>query len=221
MNLLSYSSILFDCDGVILDSNSIKSSSFYKTAAKYCKKSAQNLLEYHQQNGGISRYVKFKYFINNILPLTPDNNEQQDIPSINVLLSEYAQQLKEKLLICPIAEGLDLLREETSQADWYVITGGDENEVKEIFRQRKIDKYFNMGIHGSPKSKKEIIEKLIAEKKIQYPAIFLGDSTYDYRVAKQFGIDFIFISGWTELENWHKFVTDKSIKHVEKLKNLK
>lgn len=220
MNLLNYASILFDCDGVILDSNKIKSSSFYNTAAKYCESAALQLLEYHKLNGGISRYVKFQYFINEILPFNLDIDKQQDIPLLNTLLHQYAQQLKEKLLICPVAEGLDLLRQETSKTDWYVITGGDEDEVKEIFRLRKIDKYFNMGIHGSPKSKDEIMTNLISEKKIRFPAIFLGDSIYDYRIASKFGIHFIFISGWTELKDWDQFVRAKSINHTEKIKNL-
>ena len=220
MNLLDYSSILFDCDGVVLDSNKIKSSSFYNTAAKYCESSALQFLKYHQRNGGISRYVKFKHFIDNILPLSSDNISYQDAPSVNTLLEQYAQNIKEKLLICSIAESLCSLRRETKQADWYVITGGDENEVKEIFKTRKIDQYFNKGIYGSPKSKEENITKLMIEKKIRYPAVFLGDSSYDYRVACKFGIDFIFISEWTELENWEQFVKDNSIKHAKMLKNL-
>jgi len=220
MNLLNYSSILFDCDGVILDSNKIKSSSFYNTAARYCEISAKQLLEYHKINGGISRYVKFKYFIENILPLSPNNSKIENVPSIENLTKEYAKELRDKLDTCSIAENLNMLRKETAKADWYVITGGDENEVKEVFKRRNIDQYFDMGIYGSPSSKFEIITKLIAEKKLQQPAVFLGDSIYDYKAAKHFGIDFIFISAWSEVNNWEKFVEDNSINHVKKLKDL-
>ena len=78
MNKLdSYKSFIFDCDGVILNSNKIKSNAFYEVASKYGKKEAKKLVNYHINNGGISRYKKFEYFSNNILLDKTYNKEKK------------------------------------------------------------------------------------------------------------------------------------------------
>ena len=63
-------SIVFDCDGVLLNSNKIKTQAFYKCALPYGEKYATMLADYHIENGGISRNYKFKYLTIFILRLT-------------------------------------------------------------------------------------------------------------------------------------------------------
>lgn len=218
MNLLQYSSILFDCDGVILNSNKIKSASFYHTAAKYCEDSAKELLDYHRKNGGVSRYIKFQYFLDRILPKYCVNNIKK--PSLSKLLLEYKIRVEREILKCTIAEGLSTLREKTKNSDWLVITGGDQEEVRTIFKKRNIYGYFNKGIYGSPKSKEDILTNLFEMKKITQPSVFLGDSIYDYKVAKKFNLDFIFISEWTEVERWEEFVESNTLSHTSCIQNL-
>ena len=62
-----YSTLLFDCDGVILDSNRLKTSAFFTAALPYGMRAAEALVEYHRENGGISRYRKFTYFLQEIV----------------------------------------------------------------------------------------------------------------------------------------------------------
>ena len=54
----NYSHLFFDCDGVILNSNKVKTNAFYKIALEYGDESAKKLVNYHIQNGGISLYTK-------------------------------------------------------------------------------------------------------------------------------------------------------------------
>ena len=54
--------ILFDFDGVIHDSNTVKTDGFRTIFNKYPKNIVENLVEYHEANGGISRYSKIRYF---------------------------------------------------------------------------------------------------------------------------------------------------------------
>ena len=68
VDLSHYNSIIFDCDGVILNSNTVKSDSFYSSALPFGEKAADLLLRYHLENGGVSRYVKFRYLISDIAP---------------------------------------------------------------------------------------------------------------------------------------------------------
>ena len=53
-------SIVFDCDGVVLNSNKLKTQAFYNAALPYGEKAAIALVSYHIKNGGISRNHKFE-----------------------------------------------------------------------------------------------------------------------------------------------------------------
>ena len=58
IDINKYDCFIFDCDGVILDSNKIKTEAFFSLALPYGKGIAKLLVDYHTQNGGISRYLK-------------------------------------------------------------------------------------------------------------------------------------------------------------------
>ncbi len=68
MNVNSYSTLVFDCDGVVLDSNRVKTEAFRIAAGLWGAEPASALVAYHVANGGISRYVKFAHFLDQILP---------------------------------------------------------------------------------------------------------------------------------------------------------
>jgi len=56
-----YKTLVFDCDGVVLNSNKIKTQAFYEATKQFGHESAQALVDYHVANGGISRYAKFEW----------------------------------------------------------------------------------------------------------------------------------------------------------------
>ena len=88
INLIQYQTLIFDCDGVILNSNKIKTQAFYDVAKVYGHKPAQILKDYHIQNGGISRYKKFEYLLTNILQKPIKKQE------LSELLSNFSKEVK-------------------------------------------------------------------------------------------------------------------------------
>ena len=62
MELSKYKTWFFDCDGVLLDSNQLKSDAYYQVGLPYGKENAQALVEYNKRLGGVTRFEKFKYF---------------------------------------------------------------------------------------------------------------------------------------------------------------
>ena len=52
------------------------------------------------------------------------------------------------------------------------------------------------------------------------PAIFFGDAEYDIKTAKNFNLDFIFISGWSDFSAWEETVKRENILTVKHLKDL-
>ena len=214
MELFPYATVIFDCDGVLLNSNSVKSKAFYEVALPYGKTCAKELLRFHKKNGGISRNKKFDYFVNNIV------SQENDRIDVRELLRLYSKLSYEGLLDCEICEGLYTLRRNTLDIPWLVVSGGNENEVQKVLKQKGIYDYFDNGIFGSPKSKEQIFKGLIERGIIKFPAVFLGDSRYDYEVASEFGVDFIFIYGWTEFEEWEKFCGDNMVRATKNVGDL-
>ena len=219
MDLADYNSIVFDCDGVILDSNKTKSQSFYSVAFAYNEESASELYSYHVSNGGISRYVKFQYYIDYILPKYR-GRLKKDFPSLQCLLTKYSDLTFEGLMNCQMASSLDLLREQTRDSRWMIASGGDQEELRNVFKKRQIDKYFDMGIFGSPAKKMDILQSSIEKNLIMLPAIMIGDSKYDFLSAESAGLDFLFVSDWTELDDWQSFLVDNNLPSIGSLSQL-
>lgn len=210
----NYQSLIFDCDGVILNSNKIKTQAFYDVSLKYGHNVAQELRDYHIRNGGVSRYKKFEYLLSNIV------NEKPDSTVLNDLLKSFAREVKKSLLKCEVAVGLNELREKTIHTKWLIVSGGDQAELRQVFSQRGLDKYFNGGIFGSPDTKETIIEREVKNQNISPPSIFLGDSKYDYQVASKYGLDFLFISGWTDVSDWEGYIKENNIQYTTNISDL-
>jgi phosphoglycolate phosphatase-like HAD superfamily hydrolase len=205
VDLAQYQTLVFDCDGVILNSNKIKTQAFYEVAKVYGHEPAQKLKEHHVKNGGISRYQKFEYLLTNILQKTVNKKE------IEELLSNFSKEVNKALLVCEVAKGIKELRDKTRNTKWLIVSGGDQSELREIFKQRKLDGYFDGGIFGSPDDKVTILENEIKKRNIIGKSLFLGDSMYDYKAARTVQMDFIFLSRWTEMSEWNFFLNNSHL----------
>jgi phosphoglycolate phosphatase-like HAD superfamily hydrolase len=213
MDISQYATLIFDCDGVILDSNKIKTAAFYNAALPYGQDAAEALVNYHEQNGGISRYVKFEYFLEEILGL------EAETKTINNLLSSFVSEVKEELTVCPISLGLKDLRK-NSNSNWLVVSGGDQKELRCIFSERNLTENFNCGIFGSPETKDVILSREIDNGNIKFPALFIGDSKYDYQAAKAKNIDFVFAYDWTEVKDWREYCNENGLEVIKNLAQL-
>lgn len=220
LSVTGYTTLVFDCDGVVLDSNKVKTEAFYQATLPYGEAAARAMVDYHVANGGVSRYKKFAYFLEQIAPnIVPSYAEQQG-PNLETLLQAYAGHVREGLLRCVVAPGLEALREQTPDARWLIVSGGDQAELRDVFASRGIAEWFDGGIFGSPDTKDEILARELASGNIQPPALFLGDSKYDYHAASAAGLDFVFLSGWSEVERWEEWVNQQKIKSVASLSEL-
>lgn len=201
IDITKYKTIVFDCDGVVLDSNVVKTEAYFRTAKNLgaTDAQAQALVDYHVNLGGISRYHKFDYYIREILfqPVTET--------AIQALLDDFSKELETGLMQCDLAKGLFDLRTATPNANWMILSGGDQQEIRTLFAKRKIDHMFDGGLFGSPDNKDEVLTREIANANIQLPALFVGDSKYDFEAANRAGLDFIFLSDWTEVPDWQEF----------------
>lgn len=213
-NKLAYRTFVFDCDGVVLDSNRLKTEAFRTAALPYGGEAAEKLVDYHVENGGISRFVKFRYFLENLIPQGAVG------PDLESLLNGYAEAVRQGLLECDIAEGLTELRKVTGDARWLIVSGGSQAELRDVFSERGIDAWFDGGIFGSPDNKDEILSRELKSGNIALPALFIGDSIYDYRAASTAELDFVFATYWTEVPGWQEFVTEHHVDTISSINEL-
>lgn len=191
--------MLFDCDGVILDSNKVKTAAFFEAARPYGELAATALVDYHKKHGGVSRYKKFEYFLQHIVGMEVWQS------SVEQLLEVFAREVRKGLLVCQVNPALEALRAATLNSRWLVVSGGDQDELRDVFLSRKLAHLFDGGIFGSPDTKETIISRELSNSNIKSPALFIGDSKYDYEAALSAGIDFVFVSEWSEFANWQAY----------------
>jgi len=208
IDISQYKTLVFDCDGVVLDSNKVKSDAFYKAALPYGENAAHTLLEYHKNTGGVSRYKKFRYFLDSIV------ESELDGYGYEALLEAYANAVMQGMLECDVTHDIQTLREATKDKKWLIVSGGDQEELRGIFKKRELDTLFDGGIFGSPDTKEVILEREISNTNIELPALFLGDSKYDREASLASGLDFVFVSEWTEVKDWEKWVDENRIDQV-------
>jgi len=215
-NLDKYKTVIFDCDGVVLNSNFIKAKCFYLSVKDLGDKLAKDFINYHKNQGGLSRVKKYDYLIDNILPkykiLVKDKRLFH-----KELISKYELLLQSHILKADLSPFLKKLREQNNSLDWIMISGSNQIELREILKTKGIYEFFNLGIFGSPPSKESLLKENIIQNKIKFPAIFLGDSKLDYYSAKKYDIDFLFLYEWTDLSNWKKFCSKNSINYAKNL----
>lgn len=210
----SFNTYVFDCDGVLLDSNRVKTEAFYHAALPYGEPAAQAFIDYHKANGGISRQKKFEYFFLNILNLSalPEDKYQK-------ALNDYGKLTAEGLVRCEVLPGvLEFLTSLPAQAKKFVVSGGAQDEVRWVLEAKGLATFFD-GIYGNPVDKLTLVKNLDL-KDSDYPGIFFGDARYDHEVAKANGLDFIFLSAVSDFDGWEEYVESHSLPAFESFTSL-
>ena len=207
---------MFDCDGVVLDSNITKIDSYFRTAKKLgaTDVQAQMLVDHHVKFGGISRYPKFVWYIEKVL------NEKTTKTAVQEYLDAFSLAVKRGLMRCKIADGLHALRNKIPDAKWLVVSGGDQQEIRDLFDKRELAHLFDSGLFGSPDNKDEILVREKENGNIKFPALFIGDSKYDYESSTRAGLDFIFLSDWTDVPDWKAFCAEHQIHVCRNIQSL-
>lgn len=202
--LAKYQTWLMDCDGVLLDSNRLKTDAFREVALAFGEPAAEQLVAYHVEHGGVSRHVKFRVLQERILGQAFDERLQER------LLAAFSAKTKALLLQCPITEGclelLDAIARRGATA--FVVSGGDQDDLREVFTARGLARYF-AGIYGSPQTKPAIVDALRASHACVAPVVFVGDARADHQAAEHAGAAFIFVHRYSEMASWRQYMAER------------
>ena len=192
--------IIFDCDGVILDSVDIKTRAFASLFEEYGKEAVKLITDYHLLHGGVSRFEKFKYFFREHLGRQITEHEMQTLDK------RFTKAALTALLKTPFIPGAkEFITTHHEKWPLYVASGAPEHELRFIFEHLGLTEYFH-GIHGSPTPKDAILARIVQENKIKPEhALMIGDSYTDLAAAKAVGTRFL---GVGEFEPPHPWMHD-------------
>lgn len=177
--------IFFDFDGVILDSVDCKTQAFEAMYTQYGQEIANQVKKYHLENGGVSRFEKFKYWHKKHLG--------KDITDLELdeLTEEFSQIVVHQVLASNQIEGaINFIKKAHDKYKFWIITGTPTNEIKLITDRLGISQYF-LGIYGSPSKKKHWVDYILNEHKLDpKETLFLGDAMTDYQAAQHGNLNF-------------------------------
>jgi len=185
--------ILFDFDGVILDSMPIREFGFSEIFQSYKKEDVAKLLVFHNQNGGWSRFVKIRYFYENIL------NQNILDSEVQIYAEKFSQIMRKELVNKKylISETVQFLDWAESKYNLHIVSGSEDKELNYLCEKLDVAKYFQT-ISGSPTKKIILVQNIL--EKFRYKkseTILIGDSINDFEASKENNIKFY---GFNNLE---------------------
>lgn len=135
----NYKVIIWDFDGVIMDSMPIRGLGFEKVLASYPREQVEELLAFHEENGGLSRYVKFRYFFEQIRKQEISEDEVIELAkSFNRIMLSLL--IDEKLLI---NDSVEFIRKNADKYEMHIASGSDGVELNEICKGLNLSLFLN------------------------------------------------------------------------------
>lgn len=202
MIAMGYRYVIFDFDGVLAETNEIRFQGFTELFRDLPDDVMTRFMDFVRANGGLSRYAKIRHLYENILLRPTSGNE------VDELARRYSEIVMKKVIEArPVEGSLEFLAEHGGEFELAVVSGSDQEELRQVCEARGIDRYFR-AILGSPKEKGENLAELLAGRGWEKRAsVYVGDSRNDYDAAVEAGIDFIGrqsgVMDWNEVNVVH------------------
>ena len=194
--------IVFDFDGVLVDSEGLKRQAMKEIFMEYGEDFAQDIQKY-QLETNLNRYYIADYAAWKLGLSKEWANAKAD---------EYTKIVKEKIVkMCCMNTCESTLLKLVKNYPLYISSGTPTKELKDILVAKTMRHMFK-GVYGGPSPKIDHFVEIIAKEKIKPEEIlFIGDMEQDYQVARHFGLDFLAIN----------YLGDKTdVREIEKLWNI-
>lgn len=179
--------ILWDFDGVLMNSNAIRDLGFQKVLEDYPQDQVEALMEFHKINGGLSRYVKFRHFFEVI------RGQSVSDEAIQELAKRFSGVMRDLLFdkTLLIDDSINFVKANDIKFRMHIVSGSDGTELNELCEFLGIKVHF-ISVHGSPTPKKQLVKELLLKYQYQEEdCVLIGDSINDLEAASTNNIAFI------------------------------
>lgn len=178
--------VIFDFDGIVLESADIKTDAFPELFSEYPEHQAA-IREYHMAHQGISRYKKFEWIYAELLHRPLDEAKSAELGE------RFSALVLNKVLAAPFVPGAAELLERLQGCGvlMAIVSGTPQAELDEITARRGLRDYFDH-IIGAPTEKYDAIQYLQQLYDLRpEQVVFLGDGLSDNRAASAAGVHFV------------------------------
>ena len=184
--MLNIKNFIWDFDGVILDSMPGRDKGFRDIFKAFPPNQIDRLITFHLENGGLSRFVKIRYFFEDI--------RQENIS--NEAIHEFAQrfsQIMRQELINPsllIFDTIQFIKQNFQRYNFHIASGSEQTELRYLCEQLDLTSFF-VSIHGSPTPKTTLVKYILEQNTYSKShTVMIGDSINDADAARDNGISF-------------------------------
>jgi len=190
-----YDVYVFDCDGVLLDSNTIKIDAMKSALASIDGVIAgqDECVEVFKRNFGSTLEQHMYRFFDNCLTLdhNADAAELRD-----TLIKKYMSLVDQRY---PNAEILPMAETvlQSVNAPCFVASGAEVGQLCGVLKAVGIEKYFE-GVFGAPEKKVDVLGRLKSKFHDKSNFVMIGDAVADFNAAKANDFDFF---GVTKFSN--------------------
>jgi phosphoglycolate phosphatase-like HAD superfamily hydrolase len=177
--------LVLDFDGVVIESNDIKTEAFRKTFERFPDYS-DIMMDYHHTNVSQSRFLKFNHLLS-LMGKADDEALKSEIASF------FSKSVFEAMMLVPLVEGAEHFLGNISQKlPVYLASITPEEELCLILKERELSKWFK-GVYGCPPWPKHLAINDILRIENCKPddLLLIGDSAGDQKAASLSGVKFI------------------------------
>ena len=177
--------VVFDFDGVIVDSVHVKTEAFVALYAPHGREVAEAVRAYHLAHGGMPRAEKLAHWQRTLV------DGPADEATIEALGARFGVMVKEKVIAAAEIAGAETaLAALSARLPLHVASATPEVELHEIVAARGLGRYFK-SVHGIPTTKTEALRMRVAEGFAPDEILMVGDATADHAAAAAAGTRFL------------------------------
>jgi len=188
--------MVFDFDGVIIDSTEVKIDEYRNLFSQFTKNKTtlNEIINIYKNSAGIPREITLKKVFKETLGKTISNQEVEN------LSLDYSKQIFRRLeAIEPLKGFLEYLAIHKG-LNKHIISGAPNRDVSHLVKKLNLSKYFK-SIKGGPLNKKNEMTNIRKREKINaQDIVYFGDQKNDYIAAKSAGVGFIGINAGSNLD---------------------
>lgn len=181
-----FDTIIFDFDGVIVDSVPLKTEAFVALYPEADAAQKDYIRQYQRQHGGVSRLHKIAHYETYLGRPAPTPE------AVAGRAAEYQRLVENSVATCPMVVGAaEFLREQAGRYRMHLVSGTPGEELRRIVEARRLSGCF-ASITGSPPGKKDSFARILDRDAIgPDAAVAVGDSLTEYEAAAALGIAFV------------------------------